>query len=302
MEVLLPNLPLERLDRMSSFRRIAIGTWRPARDPTVYGTITLRMDEAMRYLRAFREATGRRLTISHMFARAMGALLEEVPSINAIMRFHQIWLRKDCSVFFQVAMTDPNTGQIDLSGVTVHNANSRTLFDIMDEFETAVEKVRSAKDKQLESTRSSFQKIPLWLVGRVLDTLALLMYDLNINLEPFGIPSRTFGPVAVTNVGSLGINEAYVPLVPYARNPLVIALGEVQKVPLVNDEDEIIVGQIMRVQATFDHRVMDGMHGAKMGRVLRKWFEDPWNHFDRIEDLAAMTSSSPAQAAPQQTN
>jgi len=213
------------------------------------------------------------------------------------MRFKQIWLREDCSVFFQVAMTDPVTGQIDLSGVTVQDANTKSLYAIMDEFETAVDKVRSAKDKQLESTRSSFQSIPLWLVGRVLDVLALLMYDLNINLEPFGVPSRTFGPVAVTNVGSLGIQEAYVPLVPYARNPLVIALGEVQKVPLVDADDQIVVGQIMRVQATFDHRVMDGMHAAKMGQVLRAWFEDPWTHFDSLDELAVKNHAEAAGTA-----
>src|SRR6185312_4555927 len=42
-------------DDVSSFRKIAIGTWRTAYDPSVYGTIELRMDEAMRYIAEFRE-------------------------------------------------------------------------------------------------------------------------------------------------------------------------------------------------------------------------------------------------------
>ena len=42
-----PNLELVRKDDVSSFRKIAIGTWRTAYDPSVYGTIELRMDEAV---------------------------------------------------------------------------------------------------------------------------------------------------------------------------------------------------------------------------------------------------------------
>ena len=42
----MPNLELVRKDDVSSFRKIAIGTWRTAYDPSVYGTVELRMDKA----------------------------------------------------------------------------------------------------------------------------------------------------------------------------------------------------------------------------------------------------------------
>ena len=57
------NLDLVRKDDVSSFRKIAIGTWRDAYDPSVYGTMELRMDEAMRYIEAFRAKTGKKLTV-----------------------------------------------------------------------------------------------------------------------------------------------------------------------------------------------------------------------------------------------
>ena len=36
------NLELEPVRRLSTFRRLALGTWRTAYDPSVYGSLTLR--------------------------------------------------------------------------------------------------------------------------------------------------------------------------------------------------------------------------------------------------------------------
>lgn len=280
----MPNLPLEPVAKPSAFRKISIGTWSHPRDPTVYGAITLRMDEALRYRDAFREATGRRLTLTHMVARAVGAVLEEVPEVNALLRWGKPYLRKDHRVFFQVAMKDPETGRIDLSGHTVDRAHQRDLLDILVDFETSVERIRGAKDEKLESTRGTMKKLPGWVVGRLLDTLAFLMYTLNLDLEPMGIPSKTFGGAAVTNVGALGIEEAYVPLVGYSRTPLFVALGAVIRSPVVEPDGTLAVGQTMKVMASFDHRLIDGAHAAKMCKVLRRWMEDPWTHFGAIPE------------------
>ena len=84
--------------------------------------------------------------------------------------------------------------------------------------------------------------------------------------------------------GSLGLEEAYVPLVPYSRVPLLIALGAVQDAPVVED-GEIVVGKTMRVFATFDHRVLDGAHASKMVRVLKEYMEHPFERFDAVEAL-----------------
>ena len=107
----MPNLELTRKDDLSSFRKIAIGTWQTAYDPSVYGSLELRMDESLRYIEEFREKTGRRLTVSHLMAKAAGRALAECPDANAIMRFNRIYLRKRIGVFFQVVMTDEGTAR-----------------------------------------------------------------------------------------------------------------------------------------------------------------------------------------------
>jgi hypothetical protein len=88
------NLELEPIRRLSTFRRLALGTWRTAYDPSVYGSLTLRMGPALAYIDAFRAATGKRLTITHLMARAVGAVLQRVPDANALLRRGRIYRRK----------------------------------------------------------------------------------------------------------------------------------------------------------------------------------------------------------------
>jgi pyruvate dehydrogenase E2 component (dihydrolipoamide acetyltransferase) len=84
----------------------------------------------------------------------------------------------------------------------------------------------------------------------------------------------------ITNVGSLGLDVAYPPLVHYARLPMLIALGAIQDAPVV-ENGAVVVGKTMKVNVTFDHRFIDGAHAAAMAKTLRAWIEQPFEHFDR---------------------
>ena len=279
------HLELERKKNVSSFRKIAIGTWRTAYDPSVYGTIEIRMDQALRYMADFRERTGLRLTVTHLMAKVIGEILKETPDANALLRFNTIYLRKRIGVFFQVVMTDEGTGKVDLSGLTLYDVEQKTLVDIVKEFEDKVDKVRKRKDPALEKTRKSMLGLPQFLIHSVLRLIAFLTYSLNIDMSWAGLPRDPFGSIMVTNIGSLGLDVAYVPLVPYSRVPILLALGAVKEEPVV-ENGEVVVGKVMRVNATFDHRFIDGYHASVMSRLMRKWFENPYEHFDKLPEKA----------------
>ena len=277
----MPNLELVRKDDVSSFRKIAIGTWRTAYDPSVYGTIELRMDEAMRYIAAFREKYNKKLTVSHLMAKAAAMVLKECPDANAILRWNRVYLRKRIGVFFQVVMTDEGAHKVDLSGATLYDVEGKSLVEIYDEFNAKVESVRARKDPALEKTRATFLGIPYFALNGILRFISFLSYTLNLDLRRFGIPNDPFGSIMITNIGSLGLDTAYVPLVPYSRVPILIATGAVKDVPVV-EEGKIVPAKVMRVNATFDHRFIDGFHASVMSRVLRQWIEHPFEHFDQI--------------------
>ncbi len=277
----MPNLALEPKEHVSSFRKIAIGTWQTAYDPSVYGTLELRMDKAVEYMLAFREKTGKKLTISHMMAKAIAEVMRKVPDANAILRWNRVYLRKRIGVFFQVVMMDEGEHKIDLSGATLYDVEGKSLVEIYDEFSAKVAKVRSRKDEALEKTRGTFLAIPYFMLNFVLKFIGFLSYTLNLDLRKFGIPNDPFGSIMITNIGTLGLDVAYAPLVPYSRVPIVLAIGEVKEKPIAVD-GQVVIAKMMTVNATFDHRFIDGFHASVMSKTLKKWFENPYEHFDKL--------------------
>jgi pyruvate/2-oxoglutarate dehydrogenase complex dihydrolipoamide acyltransferase (E2) component len=277
----MPNLELDRERELSTFRKIALGTWRTTHDPSVYGSLTLRMNRALEYIEAFRAKTGRRVTVTHMMARATAAVLEKVPDANAILRLGRIYRRKRIGVFFQVAMEDPKTGKIDLSGARILDPQTKSLVEICDELEQRFAKVRKNRDSELAKTRNLMQRLPVGAIGPLLELTGFASYTLNIDLSWAGIPRDAFGSVMITNIGALGLEEAYVPLVPYSRVPLLIALGAVRDAVVPRD-GEVVVEKTMQICATFDHRILDGAHAAAMAKTVRAWMEHPFDHFDPV--------------------
>jgi pyruvate/2-oxoglutarate dehydrogenase complex dihydrolipoamide acyltransferase (E2) component len=299
----MPNLDLTRKDDVSSFRKIAIGTWANAWDPSVYGTIDLRMDKAMAYLAEFKAKTGRKATITHMMAKAAAAVLFACPDANAVLRWNRIYLRKRIGIFFQVAMVDEGIGKADLSGATIYDVEKMSLVQICDEFDRKVDLVRKRKDPALEKTRGTFHAIPYLMLNRFLKVLGFLSFEMNLDLRWAGIPSDPFGSMMITNIGSLGLNHAFVPLVPYSHVPLLLAVGAVKEEVIV-ENGAMTVAKMMSVNATFDHRIIDGFHASVMVKVLKEWMENPWEKFDRLDGAqpalpapAPAVQSTPAKAS-----
>jgi pyruvate dehydrogenase E2 component (dihydrolipoamide acetyltransferase) len=277
----MPNIEVDEERELSTFRKIALGTWRTTYDPSVYGSLTLRMDAALAYIDAFRVATGRRLTLTHLMARAAAAVFEEVPDANALLRFGRIYRRRKIGVFFQVAMQDPETGKIDLSGAKLDEPQTKTLVEICDELQGRFERVRKNSDQDLAKSRNLFKRLPVRAIPALLELTSFASYTLNLDLAWAGIPRDAFGSVMITNVGALGLEEAFVPLVPYSRVPLLIAMGAVRDTPVV-EAGQIVIRKTMQLCATFDHRLLDGAHAAAMARTMRAWIEDPVAHFGPI--------------------
>jgi pyruvate dehydrogenase E2 component (dihydrolipoamide acetyltransferase) len=277
----MPNLELEPLHDLSTFRKLALGTWRTAGDPSVYGSLELRVDDALAYLDALRAATGQRVTINHLMARAAAAVFERVPEANAILRRGRLERRRTIGVFFQVAIPSASTGKLDLSGATIHDPQHKSLLAIAAELEQQFAAARADREGALASVRHLFARLPQPLVPAVLRLSELASYTLNLDLRRLGIPRDAFGSVMITNVGTLGLDEAYVPLVPYSRVPILLALGAIREVPVASD-GVVTTARVMKVCATLDHRVVDGAHAAIMARTLRAWIEHPVEHFGPV--------------------
>jgi len=196
----------------------------------------------------------------------------------------------------QVVMTDEGSEKVDLSGVTIYDVADKDLLQISEEVDAKVASVRKREDPALEKSRGMLSRIPYLLIGLFLRLIAFLGFTLNLDLRRLGIPNDPFGSVMITNIGTLGLDMAYVPLVPYSRVPILLATGAVRETP-VAEEGQVVIRKTMKINATFDHRFIDGFHAAVMARTLRRWLEDPYKHFGAIPGQRAPAEAAPAAPA-----
>jgi pyruvate dehydrogenase E2 component (dihydrolipoamide acetyltransferase) len=81
------------------------------------------------------------------------------------------------------------------------------------------------------------------------------------------------GTITVSNLGSYGIDSFSAIVNP--PQALIIAVGAIVKKPVVNAENEIVVGQRLAIGLSADHRVVDGAVGAQYLAELRRLIESP---------------------------
>ena len=88
-------------------------------------------------------------------------------------------------------------------------------------------------------------------------------------LRPQELTSATF---CISNLGSLGVHTFGA--VVHPPNAAILAVGAIRKEPVVRG-DEIVVGQMMNLNLSVDHRVEDGVTAARFLGELKRLLERP---------------------------
>lgn len=83
----------------------------------------------------------------------------------------------------------------------------------------------------------------------------------------------TGSTLTVTNLGMFGITDFYGIINP--NNAAILSVGTTVRQPVVDENDNIIIGYRMKVGLSGDHRVIDGAVGAQYLQALGKLLEKP---------------------------
>ena len=119
-----------------------------------------------------------------------------------------------------------------------------------------------------------FRQVPWWLARAVTRLSDVLVNELHVDLPAQGMPSDPFGSAIVTSVGMFGIDAAFAPFVPLARCPMLFLVPEVRPRPWAVG-DRVEVRPVLRICATFDHRIIDGAAAGRFAARLTGLFAEP---------------------------
>ncbi len=269
----MPNISYRNEQHLTSYRRVAIASWRHPRDPSTYTFLELPIDHVLDALKNSHITPTP--TLTHYITRVVALTLTKQTAFNHVLRFGKLYERDNASVFISTLVRSPK-GK-DLSGFVIADADKKNLEQIAKECQAKTEALRSGTDGQLGKSQQLLSRLPIFLVRPLLFLQDILQVALNLSLARVGMPDDPFGSVMLTNVGALGVDNALVPISPYTRCPLIMSVGKPRPTP-VAENGKVIIRRCVKIGLTFDHRYADGAHGALFLRRFQKLFLAPENH------------------------
>ncbi|MFT4627652.1 MAG: pyruvate/2-oxoglutarate dehydrogenase complex dihydrolipoamide acyltransferase (E2) component [Myxococcota bacterium] len=269
------NIELEPLSELSTWRKVAAVAWDSPYQAAILGQLPVRAEPLEAYIASERERTGQRITLTHCVARAVAVVLRRYPDANAFPRLGGLYRRKQVNVFLQVALqTSERLGKVDLSGVLVREADTLTVSEIAEQVAARAAKLRAGNDQAFQQTKDQMRGMPAFVLRRLLRVLQVVQYEFNLDTSFLGTPGDPFGSALVTSMGMFDVPVAWAPFMPLARTPLIVCIGAVRDEPVVQD-GEVVAGRVFRLQATIDHRVLDGVQAARLSQGIATLLANP---------------------------
>jgi pyruvate/2-oxoglutarate dehydrogenase complex dihydrolipoamide acyltransferase (E2) component len=263
----------------SVWRKIAMASWRPRKDPMIAATLDVDAGPILDYIDQVRRATGVRVTPAHLVGRAAAKVSEALPGLNGRVVFGSFAPSPTIDGFFVVSLrTDPvaatEAAATDLSGSVIREVDTKPPWVIASELAQRAVMIRDDRDPQFKQAKTMVQNLPPMILRVVLDALGFVTETLQLPIPFMGLEARPYGSFLVSNVGTFGLDSAFAPVPPFVHVPVLIMVGAVTDKAVARD-GQPVVRPMLPLCVGLDHRFVDGYQAASMARIFREYLADP---------------------------
>ena len=129
----------------------------------------------------------------------------------------------------------------------------------------------AVKDKLLVPVIKNIGQMEFIDLIRKINNLIKISREGKLNPEDF-----KGGTFTVSNSGAFG-GEIFTPIINYPESAI-LGIGKIQKKPVVNENNEIVIGHMMYLCLSYDHRIINGSVAVQfLGKI-----EENLNHLEEI--------------------
>jgi pyruvate dehydrogenase E2 component (dihydrolipoamide acetyltransferase) len=82
------------------------------------------------------------------------------------------------------------------------------------------------------------------------------------------------GTFTITNLGMFDVDEFTAIINP--PESAILALGKIDRVPVADMDDHVVVRPVMTMSLTYDHRIIDGAPAARFLQRVKQLLQDPY--------------------------
>ena len=259
---------------LPAMRRVVPHLMRSRLEGTVYFPHRIEVDETLRWLDDANAARPEddRISLFDVFLTALGRTLKLRPEVNRFVAGHRTYQHRDISISFVV-----KTAMRDDAGET----EARLVLRGDEGVEHVHALVRALVHRERRGEREDDDRLVDLVAGWPRPVLSGLAHGLaaldHHNLLPRrlvdAIPLYT--SVYVVNTGSIGVDAPYHHLYEHGTASVFVAIGRVEREPVVVDDGSIVPRSCVHLVYTLDERASDGFYFAKTAEVFRRLISDP---------------------------
>jgi pyruvate dehydrogenase E2 component (dihydrolipoamide acetyltransferase) len=253
----------------SNWRKVASTIYKKPTDSKIFGMVELDVTELEAYI-ANKRKEGVKTTLTYLITQIIGrAIRQEVPELNTYVKRGKIMQRKSVDATVSVLLPGGQMGS-----VKVENADKITTDEIASFIGKKIAESRKGNENDAMQSKSLLAKLPWPFRNWLFKIYQTITIHWGISVPGIGLDSNSFGAYIVSNIGTVGLDTGYGSLLPSSNISFVFILGSINKKPVVID-DKIEIRRVMWLSSTLDHRVVDGSHGGRLFRVIKRLAKNP---------------------------
>jgi hypothetical protein len=219
------------------------------------------------------EARQPSITLYELVIAGLVRVWSERPQLNRFTAGGKLYQRNE--IAFSISVKKSLDENAPLTSIkAVFNPND-TIEETCKKVEDLITRGKDRKrETESEKEMRVVTKLPVflirWLVKlqRFFDWFGLLPGSMTRN-DPL------YSSAYVVNLGSVGLEAAYHHLYEYGNIPFFIVLGRVKKAPVVLENGELVVHDVVHIRYTFDERITDGFYTSTALERFREYIENP---------------------------
>jgi len=252
-------------------RKIQIATWKPAETGTIICKMSFDATKMLGWVEKKRQETNTKITLTHAIGKSIALAIHNTPGLNGYIFMGRYIPFENVNLSFLTTIE----GGKNLFHAKIDQCERKKVVDIAQTLIKKSDDLRASKDPDFQKSMEPAKLLPTWLLEVALEVGGWLASSLGLDLAPLGLKKFPFGSCLVTSIGSLGIHEGWAPFTPFARTPLLVAIGALKKGVVVGPNNELLVREKIKIMATIDHRFLDGAQGQNITRTMNECFENP---------------------------
>lgn len=238
-------------------------------DSKVFRSVEIDVTELEKFV-SNKRREGLKITLTHIFTLAIGkAIKSDVPKLNCYIKRGNVILREHVDAMISVLVNDT-----EMSSVRINDVDKLNLQELAEKLSQEIKEIRNGLESDTMQMKNKIARIPWPFRNWILNFVKWLTVHMGISIPFIGLNSDNFGSFVITNIGSLGLDSGYPALFPISNVAMVFVLGGVSKKPVVIN-NKIEIRRMINLSATLDHRIVDGIHGGKLFKVLKKFARHP---------------------------